>query len=196
MPRRAAPELPVAPEAPTSRTSGPSKDAQATIKEHLAEINNIVPLYDVLFSVPEMPFGYLIDLPEQDIAHAGNPQVTPVAPHLIPLRHATWKLLAILSYQFDARCLAAIPPQNAREMHWTTAYQQGNSAFEQACAARAGFYLQGDAFAMGMTEFQLVLGTPALGYSFIKLLGAMEQLRLDHPDRFPVGFEPLFPTTA
>lgn len=196
VPRRAAPELPVAPEAPTSRTSGPSKDAQATIKEHLAEINNIVPLYDVLFSVPEMPFGYLIDLPEQDIAHAGNPQVTPVAPHLIPLRHATWKLLAILSYQFDARCLAAIPPQNAREMHWTTAYQQGNSAFEQACAARAGFYLQGDAFAMGMTEFQLVLGTPALGYSFIKLLGAMEQLRLDHPDRFPVGFEPLFPTTA
>ena len=195
VPRHEAPVLPVAPEAPASRAPGPSKDAQTTIKEHLAEINNIVPLYDVLFSVPEMPFGYLIDLPEQDIAHAGNPQVTPVAPHLIPLRHAIWKLLAILSYQFDARCMNAIPPQNAREMHWTTAYQQGKSAFEQACAARAGFYLQGDAFAMGTTEFQLVLATPALGYSFIKLLGAMEQLRLDQPDRFPVGFEPMFPTT-
>ena len=196
VPRHEAPVLPVAPEAPVSRAAGPSKDAQTTIKEHLAEINNMVPLNDVLFSVPEMPFGYLVDLPVQDIAHAGNPQVTPVAAHLVPLRHAIWKLLAILSYQFDARCLAAIPPQNAREMYWTTAYLQGKSAFEQACAARADLYLQGDAFAMGMTEFQLVLATPALGYSFIKLLGAMEQLRLDQPDRFPVGVEPLFPTTA
>ena len=196
VPRHEAPVLPVAPEAPASRASGPSQEAQATIKEHLAEINNIVPLYDVLFSVPEMPFGYLVDLPEQDIAHAGNPQVTPVAPHLVPLRHATWKLLAILSYQFDARCLAAIPPQNAREMHWTTTYQQGQTAFEQACAERAGFHLRGESFGMGTSELQLVLGTPALGYSFIKLLGAMEQLRLDQPDRFPVGFQPLFPVTA
>ena len=37
---------------------------------------------------------------------------------------------------------------------------------------------------------------PAVVDAFIKLLGAMEQLRLDHPDRFPVGFEPLFPTAA
>ena len=43
-------------------------------------------------------------------------------------------------------------------------------------------------------ELGLVLAAPKLGYSVIKLLAAMEQMRLKFPDRMPVGFQPLFDT--
>ena len=35
---------------------------------------------------------------------------------------------------------------------------------------------------------------PKLGYSVIKLLAAMEQMRLKFPERIPAGFQPLFDT--
>ena len=43
-------------------------------------------------------------------------------------------------------------------------------------------------------ELALVLAAPEVGYSVIKLLSAMEQMRLQFPERMPVGFEPLFDT--
>ena len=45
-----------------------------------------------------------------------------------------------------------------------------------------------------MDELGLVLAAPKLGYSVIKLLAAMEQMRLKFPERIPAGFQPLFDT--
>ncbi len=54
--------------------------------------------------------------------------------------------------------------------------------------------ISGNDFQMGMDELALVLAAPEVGYSVIKLLSAMEQMRLQFPERMPVGFEPLFDT--
>ena len=161
------------------------------IRDLLGEINADVPLSDVLCNLPLAPFGFMVDFPPQDMAHING---EPVRSDLVPLRAAVWKLLAALSYQYDRRIPGAIPPQHVSETIWTTAFTNGRQAFEQACAQKAGMPVSGNYFQIGMDELGLVLAAPKLGYSVIKLLAAMEQMRLKFPERIPAGFQPLFDT--
>ena len=169
----------------------PLSEAFKGIRDLLGEINADVPLSDVLCNLPLAPFGFMVDFPPQDMAHING---EPVRTDLVPLRAAVWKLLAALSYQYDRRIPGAIPPQHVTETIWTTTYTNGRQAFEHACAQKAGMPVSGNYYQMGMDELGLVLAAPKLGYSVIKLLAAMEQMRLKFPERIPAGFQPLFDT--
>jgi ParB family protein of integrating conjugative element (PFGI_1 class) len=167
--------------------------AISVIYQHLGEINDAVPLHDVICSLPTMPFGYFMTLPAQDVAHHAKGEA--IQPRLVPLRAALWKLLAALSYQYDRRVIDRVLTtiNNAHDVAWFSALREGRQAFEQACASKAGMRVTGTNYALGMGDLALVLGADGIGYSIIKLLSAMEQMRLDFPDRMPEGFEPLFP---
>ena len=180
---------PASPHASASSASDPLQEAFEGIRDLLGEINTAVPLNDVLCALPLAPFGFMVDFPQRDMRHVAN---EPVRPDLVPLRSAVWKLLAALSYQYDR--LDRIPAQHVADTIWTTAFTQGRQAFEHACAQNAGMPISGNDFQMGMDELALVLAAPEVGYSVIKLLSAMEQMRLQFPERMPVGFEPLFDT--
>lgn len=151
--------------------------ALAPILSLLLEISDLVMLSDVLLCLPElMPFGYLVDMPAD---------LQKVESHVVPepsLRAATWKFLAALSYQLDPRWFQLIDPQQST---WAHLISQGATAFMEQYGLV--FSARTDEFGnpeMGLNEVAALFGQPDLGYLLISLLRAMEQLRLNHPERF------------
>lgn len=179
-----------APKSPTSQPpTGSISEALAGVRNILGEINDVVPLHDVLCALSSMPFGFMVDLPRESVAQASG---VPIDPAKVALRAALIKLLAALTYQYDRRCMTAIPAVHVEETVWTSSWVAGRHVFESACAAKAGLPVIGNQFQIGVDELNLVLAAPDVGYSFVRLLSALEQMRLQFPERMPEGHEPLF----
>ncbi|WCM90601.1 ParB family protein [Acidovorax sp. NCPPB 3576] len=185
-----APDLPApVPDSSLLIAESPNADLQGLVLEHLSNLNNVVPLHDILCAVQTMPFGYLADLPEQDIAHA-NGQALPDAQ--VVLRAALWKVLAALSGQYDRRITATITDVNASR--WTQAVARGPQGFEEACLEAATVQVQSldGQPAIALPDLYQVLAAPDVGFSLTRLMAVMERIRLNHPERFLPGWEPLF----
>lgn len=179
------PQQSAAPVAPTVDAAHRVKDLPPQIQADsplapvlslLLEISDLVMLGDVVLCVPQMPFGYLMDMPAQLNQVDGA-----VVPYPV-LRGAAWKFLTSLSYQLDLTWLAKVDPQQST---WVQALAQGAQAFTerygQVFGARTDDFGNPE---MGLGEISAIFGQPELGYLLTRLLRAMEQLRVDHPARF------------
>lgn len=185
-----APDLPAPlPDSSLLMAESPNANLQGLVLEHLSNLNDVVPLHDILCHAQSMPFGYLADLPEQDIAHASG-QALPEAQ--VVLRAALWKVLAALSGQYDRRVTATITDVNASR--WTQAVARGPQGFEEACLEAATVQVQSldGQPAIALPDLYQVLAAPDVGFSLTRLMAVMERIRLNHPERFLPGWEPLF----
>lgn len=169
-----------APTPPRTAEASHSADDPANpvgnILQILIEINDLVTLSDVTLSSPSMPFGYLMDIPPSILEVDGQPVPEP------ELRAAVWKLLATVSGQLDHRTLKAVSPTHST---WVALVRQGPAAFEQAYAQQIGGHIFDKTPYMALSELSWVLAEADIGYLFIKLMQAMEQVRVSHPERFP-----------
>ncbi|GKS87666.1 hypothetical protein AVMA1855_25960 [Acidovorax sp. SUPP1855] len=185
-----APDLPAPlPDSSLLMAESPNANLQGLVLEHLSNLNDVVPLHDILCHAQSMPFGYLADLPEQDIAHASG-QALPEAQ--VVLRAALWKVLAALSGQYDRRITATITDVDASR--WTQAVAKGPQGFEEACLEAATVQVQSldGQPAIALPDLYQVLAAPDVGFSLTRLMAVMERIRLNHPERFLPGWEPLF----
>lgn len=158
------------------------------IKECLRELHSCVVLHDVLLEVPDAPFGFVMDLPMRDLAHADD---KPLSERHVALRAALWKVLVAISGQCDQRMVAVVMSMEA-DSNWRHALSQGEEVFANLLHSRTGVLFHQGAFIWQMSELAHVLADPDTGLSLIKLFNAMEMVRLHHPSRIPVGYVPLF----
>lgn len=151
-------------------------DPTAHVLSLVLDISDLVVLHDCILHVPEMPFGYFMDLPAS-LENVGD-KTLPYP----QLRAAAWKFLASLSGQVDPQWFTFADPEQSR---WASAAVQGPDVFRQTYSGslRAFTAETGDP-AMLLAEVYLMFNQPELGYLTVQLLRAMEQLRLDHPERF------------
>ena len=151
-------------------------DPTAHVLSLVLDISDLVVLHDCILHVPEMPFGYFMDLPTS-LENVGD-KTLPYP----QLRAAAWKFLASLSGQVDPQWFTFADREQSR---WASAALQGPDVFRQSYsdALRAFTAETGDP-AMLLAEVYLMFNQPELGYLTVQLLRAMEQLRLDHPERF------------
>ncbi len=166
-----------------------SSDPTAHILSLVLDISDVVGLSDCILHVKGMPFGYCMDIPAapDKIGRQSLPE-----PHA-QVRAAAWKFLASVSGQLDPKWFTHV---GADESNWTRSALAGPTAFRQAYeGGLRGFTSETGDPAMLLVEVYHVFNLPELGYLTVQLLRAMEQLRLDHPERFvgTVTSDPDFP---
>lgn len=157
-------------------------DPTAHVLSLVLDISDLVVLHDCILHVPGMPFGYLMDLPTS-LESVGDKTVA-----YPQLRAAAWKLLASLSGQVDPTWFTFA---GFDKSCWAQAAMQGPDVFRQTYSQTLrGFTSDGGDPAMLLAEVYLMFSQPELGYLTVQLLRAMEQLRLDHPERFTRAVTP------
>jgi ParB family protein of integrating conjugative element (PFGI_1 class) len=150
-------------------------DPVANVLNILIEINSLVPLADVTLTAPAMPFGYLMDMPAS-IRHMDGQEVQEPE-----LRAAVWKFLVAMSGQLDSRNLGSVSPEVST---WCALIQEGPQAFEDAYITCIGGKIFEATPYVALGEISWIFAEDEIGLTLIKLLQAMEQIRLTNPERF------------
>lgn len=155
-------------------------------------LNELVPIYDMLNTVPAMPFGFLCDFPEEDLARIeGQPVGEPAADYRIVL----WKLLVILSGQLDQRVSMRVSGPDS-PLRWVNAIAAGPEAFAQAVLEKGhAHYTNGDIYASGL-EVAMLFDRDDVGSAVVRLLSTLQRFRSRYPQRFPMERMPLFSGTS
>lgn len=153
-------------------------DPTAHVLSLVLDISDLALLHDCILHVKDMPFGYCMDLPKT-LEQVGD-QVLPDGQ--VQIRAASWKFLASLSGQLDPQWFTHVSEDIS---NWTRFAKAGPDVFRQnyVRALRGVTADSGDP-AMLLAEVYVMFSQPELGYLTVQLLRAMEQLRLDHPERF------------
>lgn len=193
-PAPAAPTVPASPGAPstppvatsiTARQRNPGlpenvgpDDPTAHVLSLVLDISDVALLYDCILQVKGMPFGYCMNMPKALDKLDG--QTLP--PLQIDVRAAAWKFLASVSGQMDPQWFTFA---NEDVSNWSRFAKAGPTVFRQNYerSLRGVSADSGDP-AMLLTEVYVMFCLPDLGFLTVQLLRAMEQLRLDHPERF------------
>lgn len=151
-------------------------DPTAHVLSLVLDISDVVYLHDCILHVPDMPFGYFMDLPVS-LENVGDKTL-----QFPEIRGAAWKFLASISGQIEPNWFTYVEANKSR---WTQAAVQGPDVFRQTYTkSLRGFTAETGDPAMLLAEVNLMFNQPELGYLTVQLLRAMEQLRLDHPERF------------
>jgi hypothetical protein len=159
--------------------SVPTDSPIAPVLSLLKDINEQVPLSDVVLFAPNLPFGFMVDVPVDISRLNGQPVQNPA------LRAAVWKLLASLSFQLDLGWLstAAVP----QDTEWAQAIRLGSEGFREVYGRSfRTFNGQCDEIGnpqMGFGELHCIFAHENVGYLVIQLLRAMEQVRLNNRAR-------------
>ena len=151
-------------------------DPTAHVLSLVLDISDVVYLHDCILHVPDMPFGYFMDFPVS-LENVGDKTL-----QFPEIRGAAWKFLASISGQIEPNWFTYVEANKSR---WTQAAVQGPDVFRQTYTkSLRGFTAETGDPAMLLAEVNLMFNQPELGYLTVQLLRAMEQLRLDHPERF------------
>ena len=153
-------------------------DPTAHVLSLVLDISDLALLHDCILHVKDMPFGYCMDLPKT-LEQMGD-EVLPDGQ--VQIRAASWKFLASLSGQLDPQWFTHVSEDIS---NWTRFARAGPDVFRQnyVRALRGVTADSGDP-AMLLAEVYVMFSQTELGYLTVQLLRAMEQLRLDHPERF------------
>ena len=153
-------------------------DPTAHVLSLVLDISDLALLHDCILHVKDMPFGYCMDLPKT-LEQMGD-EVLPDGQ--VQIRAASWKFLASLSGQLDPQWFTHVSEDIS---NWTRFAKAGPDVFRQnyVRALRGVTADSGDP-AMLLAEVYVMFSQTELGYLTVQLLRAMEQLRLDHPERF------------
>ena len=153
-------------------------DPTAHVLSLVLDISDLALLHDCILHVKDMPFGYCMDLPKT-LEQMGD-ETLPDGQ--VQIRAASWKFLASLSGQLDPQWFTHVSEDIS---NWTRFAKAGPDVFRQnyVRALRGVTADSGDP-AMLLAEVYVMFSQTELGYLTVQLLRAMEQLRLDHPERF------------
>lgn len=153
-------------------------DPTAHVLSLVLDISDLALLHDCILHVKDMPFGYCMDLPK-NLEQMGD-EALPDGQ--VQIRAASWKFLASLSGQLDPQWFTHVSEDIS---NWTRFAKAGPDVFRQnyVRALRGVTADSGDP-AMLLAEVYVMFSQTELGYLTVQLLRAMEQLRLDHPERF------------
>ena len=153
-------------------------DPTAHVLSLVLDISDLAMLHDCILHVKDMPFGYCMDLPK-NLEQMGD-EALPDGQ--VQIRAASWKFLASLSGQLDPQWFTHVSEDIS---NWTRFAKAGPDVFRQnyVRALRGVTADSGDP-AMLLAEVYVMFSQTELGYLTVQLLRAMEQLRLDHPERF------------
>jgi hypothetical protein len=152
-------------------------DPTAHVLSLVLDLSDMAVLHDCILHIKDMPFGYFMDMPKA-LNKVGD-QTLPEGQ--VEVRAATWKLLASLSGQIDPKWFTHVNEQNS---NWVRFAKAGPDVFGQNYGQLLRGVTDGGNPAMLLGEVYLMFSLPELGYLTVQLLRAMEQLRLNHPDRF------------
>jgi hypothetical protein len=153
-------------------------DPTAHVLSLVLDISDLALLHDCILHVKDMPFGYCMDLPKA-LEKLGE-QTLPDGQ--VQIRAASWKFLASLSGQLDPQWFTHVSEDIS---NWTRFAKAGPDVFRQNYVrALRGVTAESGDPAMLLAEVYVMFSQPELGYLTVQLLRAMEQLRLDHPERF------------
>lgn len=179
----------------TSSAPGRGQASEQSLQRDLREIyecmlalNELVPIYDMLNTVPSMPFGFLCDFPPNELNMLeGQPLPQPAADYRVVL----WKLLVILSGQLQHDLsMALMSPDSS--LRWVHAIAEGPEAFAETVLTKGhSLYKNGDIFAAGI-EVAMLFEREDVGTAVLRLLSTLQQFRLRYPQRFPAQRVPLF----
>ncbi|SCK55754.1 integrating conjugative element, PFGI_1 class, ParB family protein [Variovorax sp. HW608] len=160
------------------------------IRHLFEEINKIAPIFDAVLEVDEMPFGFMVEIPDS-MARIGDIELDE---RTTRLRTSIWWLLTTLSGQVQDSVWArvrALPPVQATR--WAQQQLQGSAAFQESLIAQVGAELAiYGPLAPGGTDFEVflsghaiwtVLAEPQLGPLVTRLIGVFSALRQLEPDR-------------
>ena len=153
-------------------------DPTAHVLSLVLDISDLALLHDCILHVKDMPFGYCMDLPK-NLEQMGD-EALPDGQ--VQIRAASWKFLASLSGQLDPQWFTHVSEDIS---NWTRFAKAGPDVFRQnyVRALRGVTADSGDP-AMLLAEVYVMFSQTELGYLTVQLLRAMEQLRLEHPERF------------
>jgi ParB family protein of integrating conjugative element (PFGI_1 class) len=152
-------------------------DPTARVLSLVLDLSDLAVLQDCILHVKDMPFGYFMDMPKA-LNKVGE-QTLPEGQ--IEVRAATWKLLASLSGQIDPKWFTHVNDQTS---NWVRFAKAGPDVFDQNYGQLLRGVTDGGNPTMLLGEVYLMFSLPELGLLTVQLLRAMEQLRLDHPERF------------
>lgn len=153
-------------------------DPTAHVLSLVLDMSDLALLHDCILHVKDMPFGYSMDMPKT-LDRLGE-QVLPDGQ--VQIRAASWKFLASLSGQLDPQWFTHV---NEDISNWTRFAKAGPDVFRQNYErSLRGVTAESGDPAMLLAEVYVMFSQPELGYLTVQLLRAMEQLRLDHPERF------------
>ena len=153
-------------------------DPTAHVLSLVLDISDLALLHDCILHVKDMPFGYCMDMPKN--LDKLDDQTLPDGQ--VQIRAASWKFLASLSGQLDPQWFTHVSEDIS---NWTRFAKAGPDVFRQNYErSLRGVTAESGDPAMLLAEVYVMFSQPELGYLTVQLLRAMEQLRLDHPERF------------
>ncbi|MFC7411526.1 ParB family protein [Hydrogenophaga atypica] len=168
---------------------GPSLDSApanplANVHQLLQELDAEVPIRDAIMSAPYMPFGFLVEFPTDLYSIEGQP----LDEALAGLRAGMLKFLIGVSGQLNTPYM--VKHTNAQASSWMAAVLSGISGFAETYRTRlVGDMPDGGQPCLALSELTQILNSPGLSYLVPKLLLAMEQVRVNHPERMD-AFKP------
>lgn len=182
-------QAPIALSASRQRNPGLPENVKADeptahILSLVLDISDLALLHDCILHVKDMPFGYCMDMPKA-LDKLGE-QVLPDGQ--IQIRAAAWKFLASVSGQLDPQWFTHVSEDLS---NWSRSAKAGPNVFRQNYErSLRGVTAESGDPAMLLAEVYAMFSQPELGYLTVQLLRAMEQLRLDHPERFARAVTP------
>jgi hypothetical protein len=131
-----------------------------------------------------MPFGFLVEFPPDLNSIEGQP----LGEGYAGLRAGMLKLLIGVSGQLNTPYM--VKHTNAQSSTWMAAVQSGIAGFAETYRSRlVGDMPEGGQPCLALSELTQILNSPGLSYLVPKLLMAMEQVRVSHPERME-AFQP------
>lgn len=168
---------------------GPSLDSApanplANVHQLLQELDAEVPIRDAIMSAPYMPFGFLVEFPTDLYSIEGQS----LDEDLAGLRAGMLKFLIGVSGQLNTPYM--VKHTSAQASSWMAAVQSGIGGFAETYRTRlVGDMPEGGQPCLALSELTQILNSPGLSYLVPKLLMAMEQVRVNHPERMD-AFKP------
>jgi ParB family protein of integrating conjugative element (PFGI_1 class) len=159
------------------------------LEQVITSVNGVVPIHDFVLRVPEMPFGFMVDIPA-DASHVGDADVSAHA----GMRIVVWQFLAALSgqaHEIHWREVAELPFIQATR--WSQKLAEGPAAFAEhlvgnlqvACAPVNNEQTLFDLF-VGAVPLWTMFADERLGPLSVRLLQLRRALQDLEPQRHSV----------
>lgn len=158
----------------------------------LTAIDQQVPIADCILAAPTLPFGYLIDLPDQHIHMLGDQELPA---DQAQLREALWWLLVVLSGQTQGPIYLAVRDEpTVRETRWASALALSPKAMSDELGRTLGQAMAvygGTKTAAGAVAFEVFVASmgiwtlmahSGIGPLISQLMGLLTRMRASAAD--------------
>ncbi|WP_404298975.1 hypothetical protein [Alicycliphilus denitrificans] len=172
---------------PAPGKSGNEQDRLASFQKRLTTeliaLNDEVPIADFIVIDPDMPLGFLVDIPESmDISKDKQ-----LSEEQSAFRESAWAILAMVSGQ----CNLDVVSKSTVPSKWMKAISTGVQAMTELCVAQGIGMRQGVIYVHSMQVWQLI-GSPVGGVAFLKILSTITEFYSFYPEKLSIPYKQLF----